>query len=621
VPRITFIPSGRTVEAGEGMDLLDAARRAGEDIDAPCGGNGTCGGCLVRVLSGSVRSDSSDAPDPEDAEEGLIRACRSYLADSDCVVEVPESSRAFEGKGADLSSVENIAPIQPDGGLVLSVECLVPPPGEDGASDLERLEKALGDSGVEMDFPLASVREIAGALRKNGGRLNVAFTGAFGKNSAVRIAAGRETQAGLGLAVDLGTTTVAAALVDTASGRTLSIKSAYNDQISMGLDVIGRINYASRSGGLEELRLAALSTINRLAHAASLEAGLDANAITAAVISGNTVMTHLILGLDPEYIRLAPYTPTLLDVPVYRAGEIGLEIAPAAPVLFSPCVGSYVGGDITAGILTSGLASDGEEISLFIDVGTNGELVIGNRDFFVTCACSAGPAFEGGGIDRGMRAAPGAISSVKIDAATGGPSITVIGGGEPRGICGSGMIDLLAELFLSGRLDPAGRLDLSRGMERMGRAGRRAFYELAEGPDGRSIRVSEIDIENIMRAKAAIYSATALMLDNIGISYNDISRFYIAGGFGKTLNIENAVAIGLLPDVPRERFNYIGNASLQGSYRLLISERQRSLVRSLARRMTYIDPGSDPRYMDHYTAALFLPHTDASLFPSVGRRA
>jgi len=573
------------------------------------------------VLSGSVRSDSSDAPDPEDAEEGLIRACRSYLADSDCVVEVPESSRAFEGKGADLSSVENIAPIQPDGGLVLSVECLVPPPGEDGASDLERLEKALGDSGVEMDFPLASVREIAGALRKNGGRLNVAFTGAFGKNSAVRIAAGRETQAGLGLAVDLGTTTVAAALVDTASGRTLSIKSAYNDQISMGLDVIGRINYASRSGGLEELRLAALSTINRLAHAASLEAGLDANAITAAVISGNTVMTHLILGLDPEYIRLAPYTPTLLDVPVYRAGEIGLEIAPAAPVLFSPCVGSYVGGDITAGILTSGLASDGEEISLFIDVGTNGELVIGNRDFFVTCACSAGPAFEGGGIDRGMRAAPGAISSVKIDAATGGPSITVIGGGEPRGICGSGMIDLLAELFLSGRLDPAGRLDLSRGMERMGRAGRRAFYELAEGPDGRSIRVSEIDIENIMRAKAAIYSATALMLDNIGISYNDISRFYIAGGFGKTLNIENAVAIGLLPDVPRERFNYIGNASLQGSYRLLISERQRSLVRSLARRMTYIDPGSDPRYMDHYTAALFLPHTDASLFPSVGRRA
>jgi len=621
MPRVSFMPSGRTVEVDEGTDLLDAARRAGEPLAAPCGGNGTCGGCLVRVLSGSVRSDSSDAPDPEDAEEGLIRACRSYLADSDCVVEVPESSRAFEGKGADLSSVENIAPIQPDGGLVLSVECLVPPPGEDGASDLERLEKALGDSGVEMDFPLASVREIAGALRKNGGRLNVAFTGAFGKNSAVRIAAGRETQAGLGLAVDLGTTTVAAALVDTASGRTLSIKSAYNDQISMGLDVIGRINYASRSGGLEELRLAALSTINRLAHAASLEAGLDANAITAAVISGNTVMTHLILGLDPEYIRLAPYTPTLLDVPVYRAGEIGLEIAPAAPVLFSPCVGSYVGGDITAGILTSGLASDGEEISLFIDVGTNGELVIGNRDFFVTCACSAGPAFEGGGIDRGMRAAPGAISSVKIDAATGGPSITVIGGGEPRGICGSGMIDLLAELFLSGRLDPAGRLDLSRGMERMGRTGRRAFYELAEGPDGRSIRVSEIDIENIMRAKAAIYSATALMLDNIGISYNDISRFYIAGGFGKTLNIENAVAIGLLPDVPRERFNYIGNASLQGSYRLLISERQRSLVRSLARRMTYIDPGSDPRYMDHYTAALFLPHTDASLFPSVGRRA
>ncbi len=329
-------------------------------------------------------------------------------------------------------------------------------------------------------------------------------------------------------------------------------------------------------------------------------------------------MTHLALGLDPEHIRLAPYTPTVLEAPVYAAAEIGIEIAPAAPVLFSPCVGSYVGGDITAGVLLTDLASGNEDISLFIDVGTNGEIVIGNRDFLLTCACSAGPAFEGGGIDRGMRAAPGAISAVRVNPANGEPSFSVIGGGEPRGICGSGMIDLVAELFLSGWLDAAGRLDRTRSARRIDRAGRRASYELAGDHEGkRSIRVSETDIENIMRAKAAIYAASALMLGSIGISYNDISRFYVAGGFGRTLDVENAVAIGLLPDVPRDRFAYIGNASLIGSCRLLVSQKYRALQGDLSRRMTYLEPGADPRYRDHYTAALFLPHTDGDLVPSV----
>lgn len=622
MPRITFIPSGRTVEAGEGMDLLDAARRAGEDIDAPCGGNGTCGRCLVRVTAGRLRKDASAVLAPEDAAAGLLPACRSYIADTDCVIEIPGSSRARVDRETDLSAGDDIERIHPDGSLARTAGCVVPPPVEGGPADLERLMSALASSGVDADCPLSLVRELAGALRREDGRVGVVLTGAFGRERLVRVRAKGAAHPGPGLAVDLGTTTVAVALADTVTGAVLSVKSAYNEQISMGLDVIGRINYASRPGGLEALRAAALGTINRLVRAAASEARVQQGDITAAAISGNTVMTHLVLGLDPEYIRLSPYTPTVLEAPVYAAGDIGIEIAPAAPVLFSPCVGSYVGGDITAGVLLTGLASDTEEISLFLDVGTNGEMVIGNRDFLVTCACSAGPAFEGGGIDRGMRAAPGAICGVRVDPANGEPSFSVIGGSEPRGICGSGMVDLVAELFMSGWLDRAGRLDRTGGSRRIVQSGRRATYELADGHDGGSpIGVSEIDIENIMRAKAAIYAASALMLEGIGISHNDIARYYIAGGFGKTLNIENAVAIGLLPDAPRDRFIYLGNASLAASYRLLVSEKHRSLQRQLTKRMTYVDPGADPRYMDHYTAALFLPHTDGSLFPSIERRA
>ncbi|MGV7927574.1 MAG: ASKHA domain-containing protein [Spirochaetota bacterium] len=621
MPRITFNPSGRTIEAGEGMDLIEAARRAGEDIDAPCGGNGTCGRCLVRVTSGGVRTDASAVVAPEDAAAGFIPACRSYVTDQDCIVEIPESSVARSGRDGDISPGDAIEPVGPDGELIRTVGCMVPPPGEDGRSDLERLAKALASAGVDADCPLPVARSLAGALRGDGGRVGVDVTGAFGRDRMVRVVAGNPARAGLGIAVDLGTTTVAVALVDTRSGAVISTRVAYNEQVSMGLDVISRVNYASRAGGLEALRAAALGTINRLLRAAAFETRVDPGDITSAVISGNTVMTHLALGLDPEHIRLAPYTPTVLEVPVYAAAEIGIEIAPAAPVLFSPCVGSYVGGDITAGVLLTDLASGNEDISLFIDVGTNGEIVIGNRDFLLTCACSAGPAFEGGGIDRGMRAAPGAISAVRVNPANGEPSFSVIGGGEPRGICGSGMIDLVAELFLSGWLDAAGRLDRTRSTRRIDRAGRRASYELAGDHEGKhSIRVSETDIENIMRAKAAIYAASAFMLGSIGISYNDISRFYVAGGFGKTLDVENAVAIGLLPDVPRDRFAYIGNASLIGSCRLLVSQKYRTLQGDLSRRMTYLDPGADPRYMDHYTAALFLPHTDGDLFPSVARR-
>jgi uncharacterized 2Fe-2S/4Fe-4S cluster protein (DUF4445 family) len=333
-------------------------------------------------------------------------------------------------------------------------------------------------------------------------------------------------------------------------------------------------------------------------------------------------MTHLLLGLPPEYIRLHPYTPTVLQTPYLAAGQVGIDIEPEAWICLSPCVGSYVGGDITAGILCTDLARDVEEVSLFIDIGTNGELVVGNRDFLMTCACSAGPAFEGAGIDCGMRASLGAIEKIEVDPATGVPQYATIGNVRPKGICGSGMIDLLANLLRTGWMDPAGKLDRSRVSPAIEIDGKRARYLIAPRADSDAnhpITVSEIDIENIVRAKAAIYSACALIMHQVGMDFTDLAHVYIAGGFGRFLDLEKAITIGLLPDIPRERFHYIGNASLMGSYMVAVSQVYRQRQLDLASRMTCFELSTDPAYMDQYTAALFLPHTDPARFPSVAQ--
>jgi uncharacterized 2Fe-2S/4Fe-4S cluster protein (DUF4445 family) len=363
-----------------------------------------------------------------------------------------------------------------------------------------------------------------------------------------------------------------------------------------------------------------VDTVNRLIRKLADGQEIQASEIAGGVISGNTTMIHLLLGLPPEYIRLEPYSPTLLESPPLRAAELGLGIDPEARVFLSPCVGSYVGGDITAGLLCTDLATDTGDVGLLVDIGTNGELVMGNSEFLVACACSAGPAFEGGGIDCGMRAAPGAIERVEIDPDDGRPHCSTIGGVAPRGLCGSGIIDLLANLLLTGWIDPAGKLDRSRPSPFIEVDGKRARYLIAaaeESPTRRPIAISEAGIENVLRAKAAIYSATSLLLEKIGLAPSDLARIYIAGGFGRFLDLEKAIVIGLLPDLPRERFRYLGNASLAGSYLAAVSGEFRQRQLDLARRITNVELSADPAYMDHYTAALFLPHTDLGKFPSV----
>ncbi len=620
---VRILPAGVTLEVETGTALLDAVRKAGINLEAPCGGKGTCGKCLVRIVEGDVDHELSMMISDEAREQRYVRACSARIKTGPVVVEIPQSiDETFfsdDSESPEHALTPDRISAEP---LTRDLAVTIPAPRpEDGLSDLDRFSRELSGvaGGGSIDIALPPLRTLAETLRKDSGRVTVTVCNDNAKVRIIRVRGGHDKGRRYGLAVDLGTTTVAVQLLDLADGRTLATRNGYNDQLACGLDVISRINYAQRKGGLMELQDRAAGTINRLADEVARSQSITGDEITAAVISGNTVMTHLLLGLNPEYIRLAPYTPTIYALTPLAARETGIDIHPDAPVRFSPCVGSYVGGDITAGLLCTPLYGD-DAMSLFIDIGTNGELVVGNRDFLMTCACSAGPAFEGGGIDCGMRAAPGAIGRVGVDGKTGDPEIVTIGNVKPRGICGSGMIDLLAGLFKAGLLDRSGNFSRSGECSRIIIEGRHARYIIVpagQSATGREIYVSETDIGNIMRAKAAIYSATALLLSRLGTEISDISRVYVAGGFGKFLDLEGAVTIGLLPDIGREKFEYLGNASLRGSAMALLSREHRELQSDLVSRMTYVDLSNEPGYMDQYTAALFLPHTDLRLFPSV----
>jgi uncharacterized 2Fe-2S/4Fe-4S cluster protein (DUF4445 family) len=632
MPLVTFLPSGKTIDTAPGTELMDAAKALGLAVDAPCGGKGTCGRCMVRIVSGNVEADSLGAIDKDDVAAGFVLACGSKIGRAPVTVELPGISSKTGGKfieNAEESVLvkKELMPAEWNyGPLTVKWLLAVPPPlPGDGLSDIDRVSASIQSQWgkKEVCFPLSVIRDVASAIRKEGGQATVTLIDEAPRLNVVGIEPGDTTTRHYGIAVDVGTTTIAVELVQLHEAKIVEVATDYNDQIECGLDVISRINYASRPQRLKELREKALATVNRLVRRVCEDSGLKPQEISTAVVSGNTVMTHLLLGLDPEYIRLEPYVPTLYRAPGIPASDIGIDINRESWVRISPSVGSYVGGDITSGVLCTDLAADREEVSLFIDIGTNGEIVVGNKDFLMTCACSAGPAFEGGGIECGMRASLGAIERVSVDSRTGEPSWTAIGGGKPRGICGSGMVSLIAGLFLSGWLDASGKLERGRPCERVIVDGRRASYILANAEEtepGKPISVSEIDIANILRAKAAIYSACDLMLSRLGVEPSTLSNVYVAGGFGRFLDIEKAIAIGMIPDLPLEKYHYIGNASLMGSYMVLVSQDFMRRQDEIASRMTYVDLSAMSDYMDRYSAALFLPHTDTELFPSVRRR-
>jgi uncharacterized 2Fe-2S/4Fe-4S cluster protein (DUF4445 family) len=620
--RIQFLPADKFIEVPAGTLLHTAAARAGvTDLDLPCGGQGSCGQCLVYVIDGQ-------------GSEELVLACRT-MVQADMVVRVPENrdtamrvvgdSRFLAGDAV-LPDSEALTP------LFRFVPLTVAPASiDEHYSDWRRLLREVGPTapGVSVHAGLRVLGALAQALRADEGRITVGLADRGDTWCVVDVVAGHEPSPAFGLAVDIGTTTVAVQLVALADGRAVETATAYNRQIRRGADVITRIDYARTPERLAELRQLVLETINALVGEVAEQACVDPRQIRAAMVAGNTTMIHLFLGLPPRYIREAPYVPTVNPVPALTGAETGLAIHPDATVMCAPGVGSYVGGDITAGLVSTDMAVDRDEVSLYLDIGTNGEIVVGNGDWLVGCACSAGPAFEGAGIKCGMRAVPGAIEHIELGDGGRRASYRVIGDRKPEGICGSGLICLLGELFRHGVIDAAGHFNPDADNPRLvaptgpaGGSGSIRGYVVEWGhatATGDDLVIGGPDIENLIRTKAAIYAACRLILEKVGLDWSTVARVYIAGGFGRFIRLSEAITIGLLPDLPHGRFRYLGNAALTGAYLALLSAERRRLVDRTASRMTYIDLSSDPHYMDQYVKAMFLPHTDGSEFPSVTR--
>jgi uncharacterized 2Fe-2S/4Fe-4S cluster protein (DUF4445 family) len=579
-----------------------------------------------------VDFDNSSILPKQMLDEGLVLICRTRLMDVAVCVDTFTNIEKEQGKFSKMSEDillvdKDLLPTPWDFEPIVKEALLdVPQPVMgDGLSDFDRFRRAVFArlGGNQIDLPLPLLKKLPVILRETDGKLALSY---HFQSDILRITALDSPEcfsAHYGIAVDIGTTTIAVKLVDMKQGDIISSKTDYNKQIECGLDVISRINYARKPERLEELRIKVLETINRLIGELAGLNGIDPDRITSASIAGNTTMVHLLLGIIPEYIRLEPYTPAVYQVPLFNASELGLAVSPFTPVHIAPSVGSYLGGDITSGILCTSLATHSSDVCLFIDIGTNGELVLGNEDFLLGCACSAGPAFEGGSIENGMRASLGAIERVEINKETGLPVYSTIGAVPPAGICGSGIISLVAGLLKTGWIDPAGKLDRARPCRAIDASAKNARYIIAppeDSPSGKAIFVTESDIDNLIRAKAAIFSACRVMLQSVSMDFGDLSKVYIAGGFGRYLDIDKAKTIGLIPDLPAGTFDFIGNSSMIGAYMTLLSKRHREKQQELAGKITYLDLSTEAGYMDQYTAALFLPHTDRNLFRDITER-
>lgn len=616
--RVSFFPGSTSVEVDDGATVLDAAVAAGVPVNSVCGGKGTCGKCVVIVDGPTAMTGKGNLSD-EEVGLGYRLACLTEVK-GDLTVFVPEGSQVREQQIMTTYRKEEAGKLSP---LAERRMADMPAPSlDDSTADLERFLNALGMPDLEVPLPL--LKRLPRTLRDSGWRVSALIGRTDRGRRLMDVRSAAQSPKEYGIAVDIGTTTVVAELVDLSTGDPVAQSSDYNRQIVAGEDVLSRIAFAEEKGAgrLTEL---VLDTINGLVGQLCEErdekrryhSGICGDDIVAVSVGGNTVMTHLFLGLDPKNIRYEPYIPTAGIPPITRAQEVGLRVHPEAPVYCVPGRASYVGGDITADVLLSGLHAK-DELAMLIDVGTNGEVVLGDRDWMVCCSTSAGPAFEGGEVSCGMRAMTGAIDSVSIKDYD--IDITTIRKTPPAGICGSGLIDLIAQMFLAGFVDKKGRIAAS-GSERVRSSGRGMEFVVHPGQGGKKdIFVTDDDISNVIRTKAAIYAGCSVLLQSVGKSFDDVERLYIAGGFGNYINVPNAQAIGLLPDVPKEKFEFLGNASLGGAELCLLSEDRRAEARSIYDRMTYLDLSSSSAFFDQYSSALFLPHTDLERFPRVRER-
>jgi uncharacterized 2Fe-2S/4Fe-4S cluster protein (DUF4445 family) len=635
---ILFLPHNVEILVEKGENLIRAAIQAGVHINASCGGEGVCGKCRVIIEEGNVEGGISEKLDREDIEKGYRQACLSNVL-SDLVVRIPIESEVDAGmlnlqqtprKTARIWEM-NLDDLKDEGLFMPPVEKkyleLPEPTPQDNLPDVTRLVSFLKATHDEhrLVVELQVIRKISDVLRQ--GHFKVTATLARPvqsgrKTQIIHVQPGDTTGRNYAIAVDIGTTTVYAQLIDLITGDVLAQFGDYNGQISYGEDVISRIVYAGKPGGLDKLHEVIIATINKLIKKVVKKARIDPDEISAVTMAGNTTMTQLALKVNPKYIRLSPYVPASTLYPPIKAADLGLSLGDHVTALVYPAVSSYVGGDIVAGVMGSGMYR-AEELTLFMDIGTNAEIVIGNKDWLACASCSAGPAFEGGGIKFGMRAAKGAIEDFSLDPVSLEPMNITIGNVRPKGVCGSGLITIAATMFEMGVIDNQGKFNRDLNTSRIRETDGIYEYVLAwkhETQIDRDIALTEPDLDNLIRAKGAIYSGCMTLLEEVGLRMQDIDRIYLAGGFGSYVDLEKAMVIGLLPETDPDRVRFFGNGSLMGAKMSCLTNRIRKDVVAVTKRMTNFELSETRSFMDNYVAALFLPHTDMDQFPKLKAR-
>jgi uncharacterized 2Fe-2S/4Fe-4S cluster protein (DUF4445 family) len=635
---VKFLPHNLDVEVEAGTNLIRVAMNAGIHINASCGGEGVCGKCRIVQEGGKLENGITERLSPEDVAKGYRLACLSEVVE-DVTVIVPVESTV----DTDFLNVQ-AAPRSTAAAQHMDIESLkeqglfinpvkktlldIPPPTkDDNLSDVGRLVRSLKEKAdwhkLELTIPV--IRKLPDILRENDFKVTATLVRPVrdnGKTRVTNIQAGDTTAENYAIAMDIGTTTVYGQLVNLKTGKVLAENGLFNGQISYGEDVISRIVFAEKGDGLKILQRVIIKTINEILENIFAESGIGRENISTITIAGNTTMTQLLLRINPKYIRRSPYVPAATLYPPFRAETIGIDLNEHAIALLYPQISSYVGGDIVAGIMGSGLYRS-EALTIYLDIGTNAEIVIGNKDWLACAACSAGPAFEGGGVEFGMRAATGAIEDFLIDPNTYEPMILTIGNVRPKGICGSGLITMIAILFEMGVMDNSGKLNREVQTPRIRQRNDVWEYVVAwkeETQLDRDISLSEVDIDNLIRAKAAIYSGCVTLLDEVGLSMDMIEHITLAGGFGSFIDLEKAMTIGLLPEIETEKVSYLGNGSLLGARMSSLTNRIRQDVVEVTKKMTNFELSETPSYMENYVAAMFIPHTDVNKFPRLKQR-
>jgi uncharacterized 2Fe-2S/4Fe-4S cluster protein (DUF4445 family) len=618
-----FQPLGRRVSSEVGSTLLDLAMDTDVPVESICGGAGKCGKCRVMVAAGSEHlspptENERSTLTKEEKDMGVRLACQTRVVQSgDIVVDVPELSRRGHHRLL-ASGIEPEVERTPAVGKIL---LRIPPATlEDIRADDDRLLEVLhSEAAITANISQGVHQLLPKAVRENSWEATVTL---YRNEELIRIDPGDTTGNLLGVAVDLGTTKVVAYLVDLISGEILGTESQPNPQIPFGEDVMSRITYASRTdGGLRRLNEAIVNAVNALLARLCETAGKDQTDILEMLVVGNTAMHHIFFGITPEHLAQAPYAPAIRTAISVDPGHLGIDIYPFGKVSSLPNIAGFVGADAVAVLLASGLHDD-EDIGMMIDIGTNTEIIAGNRGRLIGCSCASGPAFEGAHIKHGMRAASGAIERVWIDPSTMEVHLRTVDDAPARGICGSGIVDAISEMFRCRVIGSSGKLSEPGSNERVRRGadGKMEFVLVADGEAGAGtdITITQNDIQEIQLAKAAIFTGVSTLMKKLGIGCSDLKCVYAAGAFGTYVDATSAVTIGMYPDIPPERIKFVGNAAGSGARMALKSIKSRDLADRLSRRVEYIELAMEKDFQAEFAKAMFLPHRERERFPSVG---